>query len=192
MVEVIGISGPPCSGKDTGANYLGDNYGFRVISTGDLLRARACVLGVGTDRSSLQQLGSKLRASNGSRDPLLAEALAETDQDTIFTGIRTFDAARTLINVGAAILYITSPLEQRYARSIIRARDDVVSYDEFVAQDEIEHAGAGDWDMALLSIKALASYTILNDGSLAEFRGKLDTFMESLDRNRNKEEHDRN
>ena len=42
-MDVIGISGPPCSGKDVAAEYLSKFYGYKQISTGDLLREKAKV-----------------------------------------------------------------------------------------------------------------------------------------------------
>ncbi len=177
-MKIIGISGPPCSGKDTAAEYIEKRYDFRRVSTGDLIRAKARQLNIGQDRTSLQLLGARLRDDNNGHDPLLTEALKAVHSDTVFTGIRTLGAARAILGLDmGSILYIDAPLEDRYERSISRDRNDHGSYSEFLHQDEIEHTGSASIDTALLAVKSLAKAVIVNDRSVRAFMHEIDNFV---------------
>lgn len=177
-MEIIGISGPPCSGKDAAAEYLSRRYGYNQISTGDLLRAKARELNVSLGRTSLQLLGARLRAENGGVDPLLERALEDVRSKTVFTGIRTLGAAETIIETGnGQIVYVDAPLKDRYNRSLSRARDDRTSLDEFVVQDSAEHNGAENIDTSLLAIRAIASHVIINDGTFDDYLHKIDELV---------------
>lgn len=74
--DIIGISGPQCSGKDFAAEYIAQEYGYSQVSTGDLLRARAKELGLDMSRRSLQALGCKLRKENDGKTRFLMRHLA--------------------------------------------------------------------------------------------------------------------
>lgn len=178
IMEIIGISGPPCSGKDAAAEYASSRYGFKRVSTGDLLRAKARELDIPTDRTSLQILGTKLRSENNGKDPILATALANMQQGTIFTGIRTTEAAASIVNVNSGkILYLDSPVEDRYMRSIERARGDHPSFEEFLKQDKAEHEGTLNIDTSLFAIKALATRVIMNNSTIENLYAEIDNFI---------------
>jgi dephospho-CoA kinase len=179
-MEIIGISGPPCSGKDAAAEYLIRRYGFNRVSTGDLLRAKARELNIGLGRTSLQLLGARLREENGSKDPLLDCALRDVNKNTVFTGIRTIGAAEAITKNRGRIMYVDAPLEERYKRSLLRAREDHTSFDEFISQDEAEHIGAMNIDTSLLAIKSIASRVIVNDGTLDNYLRQVDEFVEGV------------
>lgn len=176
-MEIIGISGPPCSGKDAAAEYLSRCYGYDQVSTGDLLRNKARELNIGLGRSSLQLLGARLRQESGGKDPLLDRALRGVSNNTVFTGIRTLGAAEAIIDIQGRIVYVDAPLEERYKRSLLRAREDHTSLDEFIAQDEAEHSGATNIDSSLLAIKSIASRVIVNDGTLDDYLCQVDEFV---------------
>lgn len=176
-MEIIGISGPPCSGKDVAAEYIAEQYGYSRVSTGDLLRARARELNIELGRTSLQLLGTRLRAENGGEDPLLSLALREAKVNTVFTGIRTVKAAESIISENGRLLYVDAPVARRYKRSIERDRADHSTYEEFIAQDKVEHLGSNDIDTSLLSIRSIASMTIINDGSLHDYLRHVDNFV---------------
>lgn len=173
----LGISGPPCSGKDTAAAYLVEEYGFKHVSTGDLLRAEADRRGINKDRDSLQRLGAHIRKLYG-YDPLLQQALESCENDTVFTGIRTVDAANTILDQdNGRMLYIYSPIDDRYARSIERNRVDHVPYTTFVTQDRVEHEGNSESDTSLRAIESLASFAINNAGTQEDFFKDIDSIM---------------
>lgn len=177
-MEIIGISGPPCSGKDVAAKYLVRHYGYNQVSTGDLLRAKARELNISLGRTSLQLLGARLREENDGIDPLLDLALKNVSSSTVFTGIRTIGAARAIMDIKRGqLIYVDATLEERYKRSIARAREDHSAFDEFIAQDVAEHDGAANIDTSLVAIKAIASKIIVNDGSLDNYLRQVEDFI---------------
>ncbi|MCA9344387.1 AAA family ATPase [Candidatus Saccharibacteria bacterium] len=177
-MEIIGISGPPCSGKDVAAEYLSLQFGFNKISSGDLLRAKARELNISLGRTSLQLLGTRLREENDGIDPLLDCALKDVSGDTVFTGIRTVDAAQAIMDTEKGrLIYIDAPLEDRYQRSLTRARGDHSSFDEFIEQDSVEHNGALNIDTSLGAIKAISSKIIYNDSTLDYFLCEIEEII---------------
>ena len=97
----------------------------------------------------------------------------------MFTGIRTIDAAYSIINSPGRILYVDAPLEVRYERSVSRARTDHVSIDDFIVNDRIEKYGVGDTDMSLLAIRSIANKIIYNCSSEEVYKRLLKDFIEN-------------
>jgi cytidylate kinase len=177
-MRITGISGPPCSGKDVAAEHLSNRYDYVHISTGDLLRAKARELNISLGRSSLQLLGSRLRIENGGNDPLLENALKNIRSNTVFTGIRTVNAAKTILSADSGhLIYVDALLYDRYKRSTDRAWEELGTFDEFVAQDTVEHLGGIGIDTSLTAIKALASKIIFNNTSLTDYLHQIDDFV---------------
>ena len=99
--------------------------------------------------------------------------------DTVFTAIRTIDAAYSIINAPGRILYVDAPLEVRYERSVSRARTDHVSMDDFIVNDQIEKYGAEDTDISLLAIRSIANKVIYNRSSEEVYKRLLKGFIEN-------------
>ncbi len=165
----LGITGPAASGKDTVAEYLSENHNFEHISTGDLLRQEARKRGLDEERSTLQALGLSIRQEYG-YDPLFRESLTNIKNDTVFTGIRTIDAAQSLMTSDhqSLLIYIDAPSALRYERSISRQRgaEALGSYATFRATDEIERNGTIEKNMSLDTLRKMARYAIVNCGDV--------------------------
>jgi len=168
----LGITGPPASGKDRAAIYLSERYGFQHVSTGDLLRQEARRRNLDEERHTLQALGHSIRQEHG-YDPLFREALNSMQIDTVFTGIRTIDAAETLVasDHQSSLIYIDAPLTVRYERSVKRQRggETLGSFATFQAMDEIEHNGTIEKNMSLNTLKEMAHFAIFNCGDIELF-----------------------
>lgn len=87
MRKVVVISGHICTGKSELARRLGDQFGFHLIKTSDLLKAIAHKRGKRTDRLALQALGDELDEET-SYKWLLTATLADVSE---------IDAARPIV-----------------------------------------------------------------------------------------------
>lgn len=175
----LGLSGPPGSGKDTVADYLVESHSFTHVSTGDLLRREAKRLGLDQERSTLQRLGTKIRMGYG-YDILFDTALKSPEARMVFRGIRTVDAAELLLKAGGVLVFLDAPVEDRYLRCQERNREQLVSLAEFIQNDEVEHTGGPNEDMALDRLRSMAGYIIDKIGSRAQLKTKVDIILDTL------------
>ena len=120
-----------CSGKTTQANLLRDRLGARVIYVRDLLRER----GAAADRSSLQEIGSRLETST--RGAWLAQAAAEVIRT--YPGLVVLDSVRTLrqlerlrnIPTQSVLIYLTASraaLTRRFNQRVAQGSIEPDSY----------------------------------------------------------------
>lgn len=74
------------------------------------------------------------------------------------------------------LLMIDAPIQQRYERVVSgrgRAREEELSFEGFVSQEELEMAG-GPNQQQLGRVFRMANLKIDNDGTIEELEGKLD------------------
>jgi hypothetical protein len=144
--------------------------------------------------SVLRQLASEARESVDTADDAfsflrehgldcVAEAIAKyVDRATatlnVITGLRTVEEVFLLVQrfPQARIVLIDSDARSRFERHLRRARDaDVRSFRDFQKQDE-KQAAFG----ALRVANEIATDTIRNDGTLEQYRAKIDTMITAL------------
>lgn len=114
------ICGRIASGKSIVSRSLAQRHEWDMVSFGDFVRITARKKGLGNDRETLQDLGSRLFAELGPVGILEAarSVCRARSEVQVIDGIRHVDvwnAARAAYD-GAALLYLESPLEQRYHR----------------------------------------------------------------------------
>lgn len=178
-MAIIGISGPPCSGKDTIAEYICKKYEYNHISSGDLLRNEAERMGVPKDRDTLRKISIALQNKQGF-GWLIESVLNDNDNtNVLFTGLRSVASVEAIVGHNGKIIYVDSPLPDRYKRSILRGREDNASYGEFVVQDNIENSDLNN-DRSLSAIKKMASFVINNSGTAEELFSNADRVMSEI------------
>ena len=179
-MKLIGIVGQPGSGKDVAAKYIAKGFGFKHISSGDVLRRyiNDNKLG-GMDRKNLQHIVTKLRAQNGN-GVLVKLILNEIkpESNVIVSGLRNPDEITLINKAGGKIIAIDADVENRYKRTRMRKREgDTVSLDEFIKLEQNENQG-GTWDIGK-SI-SMADIKITNNFGYKEFFNDLDKSMSQL------------
>ena len=89
--KTLVIAGKIGSGKSTVVRAIAEMLGLKIVSFGDLIRAKASERYHHQDRQTLQQIGYELFVSEGSRK-LLAAALenagVESGESVVFDGVR--------------------------------------------------------------------------------------------------------
>lgn len=172
---IIGLAGTFVGGKDTYAEHLKATYGYKHVSTGDMVREIAMEERGSIERPILFETANKWRQEHGAG--VFVKLALQGKRPIAVTGLRSLGEAKSIHEHGGILVFIDAPLEVRYKRMIGRARDAEVqiTLEEFQAREQKEwHAGDGDADFNLRGIKAMSDIVVDNEYSLEEFLGVLD------------------
>jgi dephospho-CoA kinase/inosine/xanthosine triphosphate pyrophosphatase family protein len=176
--QVLLVIGHKCAGKTTFSDYLTGRDGVMVYEASSVLRQLATDAGKSVDTAD--DAYSFLREHGLD---CVAEAIANyLDRGkaavNVITGLRTVEEIFLLAQrfPQARILLIDSDARTRFERHLKRARDtDVQSFRDFQKQDE-KQAAFG----ALRVVTEIATDTIRNDGTLEQYRAKIDALVSAL------------
>lgn len=173
LPTLIGVSGTLGSGKDSLANMLVDEYGYNHASTSDLVREVAMRERGSIERPVLQEIATMCREKFGAG--YFVELGLDKPRPLLITGIRSIGEMKALKAAGGVMVYVDAPVELRYERMIGRARDGEaeVSLEEFQRREEKEmYGGERDTDFNIRGIGEQADITIMNDGTVEQFRDR--------------------
>jgi dephospho-CoA kinase len=148
MVEskrlLICITGMPGAGKSTVATLLKD-YGFSLITMGDVVREQAKLHNLQMNDANLGNLMLKLRKDLGPAAVarlILKKIKQDSDlkRDIVIDGIRSIDEVKVLKSVGSVkLLAIHASAETRYNHIKQRGRADVpIDNTDFLLRDKRE------------------------------------------------------
>lgn len=176
--QILLVIGHKCTGKTTLSDYLAGRDGVMVYEASSVLRQLASEVGESVDAaddafSFLRERGLDC----------VAEAIAKYLDRVkatlnVITGLRTVEEIFLLAQrfPQARIVLIDSDARTRFERHLERARDtDVRSFSDFQKQDE-KQAAFG----ALRVATEIATDTIRNDGTLEQYRAKIDALTSAL------------
>lgn len=141
---IVGVAGTNGSGKDTLGDLLSVEFDFTTVSLSDILRAELDKLGMPHTRENLSNHSKRLRDSEGD-GAMAVRALTTHRYSThrlCLTSIRTPGEVDTVHQAGGIVFWIDADPKIRYARITsragIRAATDLLSYEEFLQQQEAE------------------------------------------------------
>jgi dephospho-CoA kinase len=179
MIKIIAVVGQAGSGKDTAAKYISKNYGYKNISTADILRDYITKNKLGSlDRENMGNQIKLLREKNGN-DVLVRMALSDEDnQKILLSALRHPDEAKLVKKMGGIIIDAKSSLESRYRRNKARNRTgDDISFEEFERLEEKENSGNG---FDIKKVESMADYTVNNDSSYKDFYRQIKDIMAKI------------
>ena len=177
---LLGLVGKACSGKDTVAGYLVERYGFRHVSTSDLIRFYVAEHNLGEPtRDLLRTVGNQLRQEHGA-DYLVRLAIQSASPFSVISGIRAVAEAGALLEHGTLVL-VEAPIELRYKRTVQRGREsDHISLETFVTQERAEDQNPDLRAQNILLCMEMAGKKVTNTGDLQSLQEQLDIFIKSL------------
>lgn len=162
----LGLVGGMCSGKDSWANFLRDQYGFQTQGTSDITREYIREHDLGDlSRDNLRYTCARLRAEHG--PAYLVEAALqrlESESPRLINGLYTVPEADYMRQVGGVVVCVLTPSDIQFSRMQKRARcGETGGQDEFqrLIQNDLK---APDTDQALMTVIESADYSI--DGSV--------------------------
>lgn len=172
LPKIIGLSGTFASGKDTLAQYFEENFGYKHISTGDIIREEATKRYNDTERETLRKIGNELRAEFGA-GVLVEKALANATGPLVISGIRSIGEAKTLHEAGGKLVFIDAKPELRYERMKLRQRDkeSQISFEKFLASEQKENNQDITRDDVpnISALREIADTILDNSSSLGDF-----------------------
>jgi dephospho-CoA kinase len=175
---IILLSGAMASGKETGANFLEETYGFSHITISDILKSEAVRRGIHPPflRENLREIAQEL-VEDG--PDLMIQQLAEqvhtlsaadNYRGTIIDGLRIPSVSSVLSREkNIAGIWVEASPEVRKERFIGRGAspEQVAEFDE---ADRIENE-------AMAPIREISHYIVTNDGSCEKFFSDLDVIV---------------
>jgi inosine/xanthosine triphosphate pyrophosphatase family protein/dephospho-CoA kinase len=176
--QILLVIGHKCAGKTTLSDYLASRDGVMVFEASSVLRQLAWEAEESVDAAD--------DAFNFLREhglDCVAEAIAKYLERAnanlnVVTGLRTVEEIFLLAQryPQARIVFVDSDARTRFERHLRRARDaDVRSFGDFQKQDE-KQAAFG----ALRVATEIATDIIRNDGTLEQYRAKIDGLVSGL------------
>lgn len=178
---IIGLTGTYCGGKDTVADIL-EEKGFIHHSCSDILRDECRARNLELTRDNLIQMGKELRSDQG--HGVLAERLMQKFKPMeryVISSIRHPEEVKALQRrKDFFLINVDAPIKLRLERIQARKREnDPQTLAELKAKEKQESAtkGAG---QQLGVVGKMAKIILLNDGTIAELKDKVDNLVADL------------
>ena len=171
--RLIGLTGTNAAGKGEVALYL-KTKGFEVFSLSNVIREHLRKRGLAASRDNLIAAGNGLRRRYGA-DILARRVMKRVRGKAVIDSIRNSrEVAYLRKQPGFVLAAVDAPVELRFERAKKRGRQEsAATLEEFIAKERQEMTG-GRAGQQLRRCLESADITIINDGTLAELRRKVD------------------
>ena len=183
---IIGITGTDGAGKGTVVEYLVQKKGFAHYHGRALFVRIIKERGLEVNRANMRLVANELRREGGN-DAVVRQFLREAEErgdgNVIIDSIRALAEAETLKAHGGILLAVDADQMLRYERVTARASEsDAVTFDEFVAHEELEMNDPDPHGMQKAAVMAAADYTVENNGTLEELHAKIEEVLAKVAR----------
>lgn len=185
-LPLIGIAGTFASGKDTYATHLASTYGYKVVSTSDIVRRLSMERHGSVERPHLFETAEHFRKTYGPRfSEIIIQEYDNHDENNEYTGLaitglRVTGEIKTIRAHGGIIVFIDAPVQIRYQRMKARNRDQEVelTLEQFQANEQKEwYGGPTEADFNLRDIKASADIVMEEVLPVDQFNNRLDQLL---------------
>ena len=176
--KVIVIVGMPGSGKAM-ASRVAQDLGYPVLVCGDVIREEAKRRGLPPTPENIGTLMLKIREEEGRAvvaSRLIPRIQAQTSNVVVVEGARNIEEIDELRkHYDVRTLAINASPQTRFARLKSRGRsDDPKSWNDFIVRDQREI------DVGISKIIAAADRTIVNEGSIQEFKHSVNKLLKEM------------
>ena len=187
--NIIGIAGTNWAGKDTVGHTLALKHNFLFVSVTDLLREECKKRGLPVERENLRMISAEWRRQYGLGvliDMAVNEyrQLEEKYQGVAISSLRNPYEADRVHELGGTVLWVDANPRTRYERiqknlqNRGRSSEDSRSFEEFVADEEVEMhppTGGDEATLNMSGVKIKADLLLINDETnLEEFELFID------------------
>ena len=171
--RLIGLTGTNSAGKGEVARYL-ETKGYAVFSLSDAIREQLRKRGLEASRDNLIAAGNALRRRYGA-DILGRRVMKRVRGRAVIDSIRNSrEVAYLRKQPGFVLAAVDAPVELRFRRALKRGRQEsAATLEEFAAKERLELAGGRDGQQLRRCLEA-ADVTIINGGTLAALKRKVD------------------
>lgn len=153
---ILGFTGLPSSGKDAACDHLVNNFGFKFLSCGDVVRKFAKeTLGLEKPtRAQLQELGQKMRRDEGPHWVLKRLVDEIPNGRYVISGVRgvnELDFLKETFNDDFFLIGVLAGRKTRFKRCLTRGRSgDPTTLDAFIIADR-DDLKLGDGNSTILA-----------------------------------------
>lgn len=162
-VKIVGISGPNGAGKDAVGLLLAQRHNYLFISVTDLLRNELHSRNLPTDRLHMRTLSKEWRETYGlsvliDRAVESFEKVKDQYAGLVMASLRNPYEADRVHALGGSVVWVDADPQVRYerlqnAKRQGREGDDDKTFEQFVAEEQIEMQSSG--DKAALNMSAV-------------------------------------
>lgn len=176
---IVGLAGTNGAGKDAVGILLAQNHNYLFISVSDLLREELKTRGQATDRENTRALSAEWRREYGLA-VLVDRAVAVFEQTPpgeyaglVMSSLRNPYEADHVHELGGTMVWVDADPKIRYERVQSnkregRAGDDEKTFEQFLADEQVEMQKPIEGDSANLdmsAVRARCDITLTNNGN---------------------------
>ncbi|MGB4759449.1 MAG: AAA family ATPase [Candidatus Saccharimonadales bacterium] len=172
-MKLIGLSGTNGAGKDLVGELLAERHGYLFVSVTDLLRDECRKRGLPVERENLRLISGEWRRDGGlgalvDKAVALYKASEGQYKGLVMASMRNPGEADRIHELGGSMVWVDADPIIRYDRvySRMRSQEDNKTYEEFLADSEVEmHGNPNDpTSLNMSAVKERCDLTILNEG----------------------------
>lgn len=187
---IIGVVGGACCGKDTVADLIVQRFGFKKVSTSEIVRQELTASGKDGTRENQLIFANRRRKKYGGnyfvKEALIWASQNYPDSDLIISDIYCVAEVNHLRSIGGQIIAVDcSDIQKRFQRLKSRSsgRRDQMTFDEFESRVNAENSGSDDGPN-VQKVTKLSNITILNDSTLIALTEQTYQAMSQLQKNK--------
>ncbi len=181
---LLGITGTDGAGKGTLVDYLVTQKGFTHYSARAIWIEELTLREMEPTRANMRLVANEMREKFGN-DFLVTYYLkkiqAEQPENAIIESIRAVSEAETLKVNGGILIAVDADQAVRYERvQGRRSETDKVSFEQFVAHEDLEANDPNPHGMQKQKVIAMADHCILNNGTTEEFYTHIENLFQKF------------
>jgi dephospho-CoA kinase len=197
-MKIVGVSGTNGSGKDTIGHLLAERHGYLFISMTDMLRDELTRRGLPPAREHMRNLSAEWRRESG-LGVLIDKSLEVFKKQPegkykglVVASLRNPGETDRLHELGGTLVWVDADPKTRYdrlqahaqERGALRAVDDQKTFDQFLAEEQVEMQHSGDSaTLNMSAVKKGADIFLANNGNDIEaFKDEAEKALEPYTR----------
>lgn len=178
---IIGITGTIGSGKGIIAARL-EAKGFQHLSVSEFLAEQAIIRKVPPTRMARRKIGNEYRAKgpNALMEAILSHSNL-SKENIVLESLHTVSEVMYVKGLGGFVISVDAPLPERWKRIVAeRSEKDSDSYEEFVAEQNLQMASDNPNENNLVSAINAADVHLENLGTPEELNKQVDAILSRL------------